>query len=81
MRTDVFGWFDKPENEQPTHDPGLAAICPICGKQLEKPIKTISLMKQGDSKSYFYRTHKTCYDNLSEEEICQIESSLIDPLD
>lgn len=78
MRNDVFGYYDSPEATQPAHDPGLAAICLICGKKLELPVKTISLMKEGDIRSYFYRTHKACYENANPADICLLESSLID---
>lgn len=78
MRKDIFGWFDSGNAEVPAHDPGLGTICLICGEGLRNPIKTISLMKDGDDKSYFYRTHKYCYENLSSDEVCKLESSLID---
>lgn len=78
LRYDIFGFFDSAEDEIPTHDPGLETNCPICGNKLEHPIKTISLMREGDNKSYFYRTHKSCYENMAASEISLIEGSLID---
>lgn len=79
IRKDVFGWFDDPFSETPTHDPGVEnGICPICSKGLNRPVKTISLMKDRDSRSYFYRAHKDCYENLSEEDVTQLDISLID---
>lgn len=80
IRTDIFGYYDNAIDDKPAHDPGLKTNCPICGKQLEMPVTTVSLMKEGDSKSYFYRTHKSCYHSLPEDEINKIESSLIDNL-
>lgn len=80
VRKDIFGWFDYSGQSEPTHDPGLETICPICAKQLTKPVKTISLLKDGDNRSYFYRTHKPCYEMASENDIWAIESSLIDNL-
>lgn len=79
-RKDIFGYFLSPYEDTPNHDPGLDTICPICAKQLNKPLKTISLMKMGDNKSYFYRTHKDCYDNADPDNILDIESSLINSL-
>lgn len=81
IRKDVFGWFDSPLDETPAHDPTVEdGICPICAKGLERPVKTISLIKDGDSKSYFYRAHKGCYEGLSEEDVMNLDSSLIDSL-
>lgn len=80
IRKDIFGYYDSPLDGIATHDPGLETNCPICGNQLEMPVTTVSLMKEGDNKSYFYRTHKNCYHSLPEAEINKIESSLIDNL-
>lgn len=79
-RKDIFGYFENSSDQSPTHDPGLETICIFCTIQLEPPMKTISLMKDGDNKSYFYRCHKECYEKLSQNEIIEIESSLIDNL-
>jgi len=75
---EIFGWFDTPSQDKPTYDPGLEAICPFCLLMLERPVVTLSLMKDGDNKSYFYRAHKHCYDAASDDERNQIEWSLID---
>jgi hypothetical protein len=80
MRKDIFGYYENPTDEKPAHDPGLNTICVICAKPLSVPLKTISLMKDKDTKSYFYRCHKECYERLSELDINLIESSLIDNL-
>lgn len=81
MRTDVFGWFDKTDAFTPAHDPTVEdGKCPICGSGLIRPVMTISLMKDGDDRSYFFRCHKGCYENISDEELNLIESSLIDEL-
>lgn len=78
IRPDIFGYFNSPEDETPAHDPGTDTICPICVEKLSEPLKTISLMKRHDARSYFYRTHKGCYEGLTSEDICNLESSLID---
>lgn len=75
----IFGYFDSPAQESPAFDPGLAMPCPFCLLSLHSgPRKTISLMAEGDPRSYFYRAHKFCYENASPQEVCAIESSLID---
>lgn len=78
IREDVFGWFDSPLSETPDHDPGMDGICPVCGNKLSVPVKTISIAPVNGNRSYFYRTHKECYDGLSDTEIMHLDSSLID---
>jgi len=77
LNKNVFGYFIW-NNENPTHDPWLNTYCLFCMDTLSKPIKTISLLWNNDNISYFYRCHKECYENKSEEEIMQYESSIID---
>ena len=78
MNKKVFGWFEGHE-ETPSYDPGMEGLCPVCARQLDKPIKTISLMpEERNGKSYFFRSHKECWENLSDHEQWLIESSLID---
>jgi hypothetical protein len=72
------GWFESAEQVEPSHDPGLDVPCPVCGLTLTRPMKTISLMVVGGAASYFFRAHKPCWDSASEEERCQIESTIID---
>ena len=79
IRKDIFGWFDN-TSDTPAHDPGMNGLCPVCSKTLERPVKTISLMLDGDDKSYFFRVHKQCWEGLSEHEKWLIESSLIDAI-
>jgi hypothetical protein len=74
-----FGYYENDEQTKPSYDPGLEIECIICGKKLSEPIKTVSLMPYYNRvSSYFYRTHKECYENLSAEEICKIDSLIID---
>lgn len=75
----IFGYFDK-ETEFPTFDPGMNTPCPYCMRLLERPVKTISLMKPGDARSYFYRAHKKCHEYATPQEIQWFESTLIDSL-
>jgi hypothetical protein len=79
IRTDVFGWFDDPAATKPAHDPGIATgKCAACGQGLQLPVKTISLMPEGGSRSYFFRAHKDCWENLDVAERAEIEGALID---
>jgi len=81
IRSDIFGWFDHPDQTTPTHDPGIETICPICAKKLSRPLMTISLMPEANrNKAYFYRVHKNCYEDLTTEEEINLDSSLIDAL-
>ncbi len=79
LRKDIFGYFDRPFDKKPAYDHGVEnGLCLICCKPLTRPLKTISLMLWLDDKSYFYRTHNDCHDNLSGQEISDIEWSFID---
>lgn len=74
----VFGFFDKADQITPAFDPGLDVLCPFCLRQLSAPMKTISFWLPGDARSYFYRSHKACYEGATPEAISQIESAQID---
>ncbi len=81
FRKDVYGWFDDPYSEIPSHDPGIEnGICPLCGTKLERPVMTTSFTIPGSEKSYFYRVHKECQMKASEEEISDIEGVVIDEI-
>lgn len=55
--------------------------CLFCGKELNEPLKTISMLAEnGDHVTYFYRTHKNCYNEMPGEQIKEYEDSLIDNL-
>ncbi len=81
MSESIFGYFDDPTQAEPAYDPGLDVLCPCCLRPLSKPIKTISLMAPGSQKSWFFRTHKVCWENATPNEKMGIESSLIDAED
>lgn len=78
MTKSIFGYFERADQREATYDPGLDALCPHCLKKLEAPVRTTSLMLPGDSRSFFYRTHRHCAENATDEQVNQIESSLID---
>lgn len=74
----IFGYFDDPGQESPSYDPGLKALCPHCLRVLALPVMTISLMRVGSRRSYFYRVHRGCQMQASSADIHRVESSLID---
>ena len=82
VREDIFGWFDSPMDEKPTHDPTVEkGLCLVCTKPMSFPLTTISLaLQDGADRSYFFRAHKGCWDALSEKEQSEYECSLIDNL-
>lgn len=59
----LFGFFND-ASDTPAYDPGLSVVCLYCRITLSRPLKTISLAVPGDSKSYFYRVHKNCYEQM-----------------
>lgn len=80
MFAKIYGYFASPDQTAPTFDPGLSVRCPVCAVQLSGAIATISLMLDGDRRSYFYRTHVACYEQATANEIEAIESALIDAI-
>lgn len=77
----LFGFFED-EREVPTYEPGTEVSCLLCGKPLNYPanaIKTISIYAffHYAPRSYFYRTHKECYESTPESEIGDIEGSVM----
>lgn len=79
-----YGYFSGAGETNPTYDPGLHVECPICHNLLSNPLITISLMNfanEEDPRSYFYRTHKNCYDSLTEREKSEMDSIILDTND
>lgn len=74
----IYGYFDDPAQVEPAYDPGLDADCPACNLPLSRPMVATSLMVPGDSRSYFWRAHKACYESLTPEQVTDIDSVLID---
>lgn len=65
---DVIGWYDHPDQREPTWDPPLTCI--LCERPLipPGPVKSVSIMavptdERPFPRSYFYRAHKKCYEN------------------
>lgn len=72
MSNHFYGWYDDPEQprEKPSHEPPRDGACLYCGKPISpEDVRTHSLMYAGPvyaKRSYFYRTHRTCYENSKE---------------
>lgn len=78
MTAKIFGWFNEANHTAPTYDPGLLVNCPFCDMPLSGNITTISLMLEGDSRSYFYRAHAPCYHNAMPLKVQAVDSAIID---
>lgn len=60
--SDLYGWFDDCYADKPAYDPPHNAPCPYCGDPMNlSDIRTHSFVAaSGGTRSYFYRTHRTC---------------------
>lgn len=76
-----YGYYADATATEPAFDPGLTVDCPVCHKLLSMPVKTISLMAAGDNRSYFYRTHKACYEGLTPQQESDLDGLIIDHVD
>ena len=78
MSDDIVGWFDSP-GEIPAHDPGVQGTpCPICHGTLSlEDVRTISLMWPGDTRSFFYRVHKSCHQELSDDDKQALDMAIL----
>jgi len=74
----IFGYYNAPGQSVPEYEPGLDIDCPVCNFKLRLPVVTISLMRDGDNRSYFFRAHRYCWNNASVETRTNIESVIID---
>lgn len=73
----LVGFFEEAD-QVPVYDPGILVPCLICGQRLSAPIKTINLMPEDGLRSYFYRVHKDCFENLTCQQAMDLDSSIID---
>ncbi len=81
MANRVYGYYSQAGQIEPDYDPGLDAPCLICsGALTPTDVRTISLMVPGDSRSYFYRVHRSCHEPLSEAERIKVDGLLIDAI-
>lgn len=75
----IYGYFTDANQSQPAFDPGLDVACPICGRNLSAvDVRTISLAVPKDTRSYFYRVHRSCHEPLTEVERSKVDGLLID---
>lgn len=74
-----FGYFEDPTQLLPTYEPGLTVPCVVCQfpMTMENVVNT-SLILPGDTRSYFYRLHRSCRVQENAEAIARIEGELID---
>jgi hypothetical protein len=79
MKDDVsrLGFYDDACQERPRFDPGLKVSCPICDKPLSDPLRTISLLPQSSTRSYFYRVHRSCHEPLSPADIQALDDRML----
>lgn len=77
----IYGYFTDSAQTEPVFDPGVGVPCPICTNELDAiDVRTISLMVPGDSRSYFYRVHRSCHEPLTEQERIRVDGVLIDAI-
>lgn len=82
LKNPYLGYYEGAAPE-PAYDPGIEIDCFLCMEPLEsKPRQTTSLVAEnGGNRSYFYRVHKTCWENLSEQDQHMYEGSIVDNLE
>lgn len=78
MANRIFGYFSEPGQQEPTYDPGLNVECPVCYRRLTSPMVTVSLAIEEDTRSYFYRAHKGCFEDLTEDEQSDLDGLIVD---
>lgn len=77
----IYGYFTEAAQVAPVYDPGLNVPCPICAIELNPvDVRTISLMVPDDSRSYFYRVHRSCHEPLTEIERILVDGLLIEAI-
>ena len=58
-----YGWFDDPDQLEPSCEPPRDTPCLFCGTPVhEADVRTHNLLYRGEyaARSYFYWTHRTC---------------------
>jgi len=77
----IYGYFTEAAQTVPVFDPGMNVPCPVCLAMLDViDVRTISLMVPDDTRSYFYRLHRSCHERLSEDERVKVDGLLIDAI-
>ena len=74
----IVGHFDRPGETIPSFDPGLDVPDIVCWRPLrDKPRVTVSLMGVGGDRSYFFRSHKECWEALTPQDQQRYEESTL----
>lgn len=70
MTDEIIGYFDSADQAEPIFDPMFEAACPYCGNKISpEDVRTHSIMgADHPTRSYFYRTHRTCDINATPHE-------------
>ncbi len=78
----LYGYYTDPTQIVAAYDPGIDGVpCLICNQDLDViNLRTISLMVPDDSRSYFYRVHRSCHEPLSEAGRIEVDGLFIDAI-
>jgi len=79
----IYGWYDSAQQpvDQPTFNPAFPGPCLFCGTDTtEEDVRTHSLMPIGSSRSYFYRTHRTCHEAANDQQRNAIDEVVFDAI-
>lgn len=77
----IYGYYDKRGQVDPTVDVAHEAPCLCCGSPVTPAdVVTISMMPVGGTRSFFYRTHRTCFDAMTGEQREEIDRVVIDSI-
>jgi hypothetical protein len=74
-----YGWFDDPDQAEPTYEPPRDAPCPFCGFKVHiDDVRTHCLAYRDDygRRSYFYRTHRSCAE--ADDTHCAMDGFILD---
>lgn len=80
----IYGYYDRADQpiDQPTLNPDLHGPCLFCDKPVtDEDMRTHSLMPLHGSRSFFYRTHRTCHEAADDMRRTQIDGVIIDSID
>jgi len=73
-----IGYFDCPDQEVPTHEPGLDGACPVCALPLrDKPVRTVSVTPHDPAirvRCAFYRMHSACAGKTTDRQAQALDS-------
>lgn len=79
--TRIYGWYESPGQpaNMPTVDATFPGVCIFCGGDTStEDVRTHSLMPVGASRSYFYRTHRTCHERASQADRDAMDEAILD---